>query len=159
MSALTAAFAESGHGGPIPKIAPSAGQHAFLGDYRRRRGGSVCLPRSAAVSLTAKPAPAAFRPPRRRGILAGMSKRPRSEVGQPMSLGNMRANGVRSLDVSCWQCHHRTILRADPWPDHVPVPSFGPRMVCTRCGIVGADARPNWKEQPPRETLTGVQWC
>jgi hypothetical protein len=31
-------------------------------------------------------------------------------------------------------------------------------MVCTRCGIIGADARPNWKEQPPRETLTGVQW-
>jgi hypothetical protein len=26
--------------------------------------------------------------------------------GPPMSLGNMRANGVRSLDVSCWQCHH-----------------------------------------------------
>jgi hypothetical protein len=33
-----------------------------------------------------------------------------------------------------------------------------PRMVCTRCGIVGADARPNWQEQPPRESLTGVQW-
>jgi hypothetical protein len=31
-------------------------------------------------------------------------------------------------------------------------------MVCTRCGIIGADARPNWKEQPPRETLTGMQW-
>jgi hypothetical protein len=31
-------------------------------------------------------------------------------------------------------------------------------MVCTRCGIVGADARPNWNEQPPQETLTGVQW-
>jgi hypothetical protein len=31
-------------------------------------------------------------------------------------------------------------------------------MVCTGCGIVGADARPNWKEQPPRETLNGVQW-
>jgi hypothetical protein len=24
--------------------------------------------------------------------------------------------------------------------------------------IIGSDARPNWKEQPPRETLTGVQW-
>jgi hypothetical protein len=24
--------------------------------------------------------------------------------------------------------------------------------------IVGSDARPNWKEQAPRETLTGVQW-
>jgi hypothetical protein len=79
-------------------------------------------------------------------------------LGCPMTLGNMRANGVRSLDVSCWQCHHRAILSADPWPDHVPVPTFGPRMVCTRCGIIGADARPNWQEQPPRETLTGVQW-
>jgi hypothetical protein len=29
---------------------------------------------------------------------------------------------------------------ADPWPDHVPVPSFGPRMVCTRCGIIGGTA-------------------
>ena len=28
-------------------------------------------------------------------------------------------------------------------------------MVCTRCGIVGADAWPNWKEQPPRDSLTG----
>jgi hypothetical protein len=32
-----------------------------------------------------------------------------------MTLGNMRANGVRSLDVSCWQCHHRAIMSADPW--------------------------------------------
>ena len=24
--------------------------------------------------------------------------------------------------------------------------AFGPRMVCTRCGIVGADARPDWRE-------------
>jgi hypothetical protein len=24
--------------------------------------------------------------------------------------------------------------------------------------IVGADARPNWREQPPRESLTGAQW-
>jgi hypothetical protein len=42
----------------------------------------------------------------------------------------MRANGVRSLDVSCWLGHRRTILSADPWPDHMPVPAFGPRMVC-----------------------------
>jgi hypothetical protein len=26
------------------------------------------------------------------------------------------------------------------------VPTFGLRMVCTRCGIIGADARLNWKE-------------
>jgi hypothetical protein len=35
------------------------------------------------------------------------------------------------------------MMSADPWPDDVPVPTFGPRMVCTRCGIVGADVRPN----------------
>jgi hypothetical protein len=51
---------------------------------------------------------------------------------EPMTLGNMRANGVRSLDVCCWQCHHR--------------------------GIIGADARPNWREQAARESLTGAQW-
>jgi hypothetical protein len=41
-----------------------------------------------------------------------------------MTVRNMRANGVRSPDVS--QCHHRTMLSADPWPDHVPMPAFGP---------------------------------
>jgi hypothetical protein len=73
-----------------------------------------------------------------------------------MTLGNMRENGVRSLAVSCWLCHHETVLSANRWPDHVPAPSFGQRMVCTSCGIVGADARPNWKEPPPRETLPGA---
>jgi hypothetical protein len=55
-------------------------------------------------------------------------------------------------------CTNCGIIGADPWPDDVRVPSFGPRMVCTRCGIIGADAQPNWQEQPPRESLTGVQW-
>jgi hypothetical protein len=77
---------------------------------------------------------------------------------EPMTPGNMRDLGARSLDVSCWNCHHRAVLSADSWPDHVAVPTFGPRMACTGCGIVGADARPNWKERPPRETLTGMQW-
>jgi hypothetical protein len=51
-----------------------------------------------------------------------------------MLLANMRANGVRSLDVSCWQCYRRAIMSADPWSDDVPVPTFGPRMVCGRTG-------------------------
>jgi hypothetical protein len=57
-----------------------------------------------------------------------------------MTLGNMRELGVRSLDVSCWNCHHQAVL--DHWPDDVAVPTFGPRMVCTGCGIIGAGARP-----------------
>jgi hypothetical protein len=42
--------------------------------------------------------------------------------------------------------HHQTIMNVDRYPDNVPVPSFGKRMVCGRCGMVGADARPNWGE-------------
>ena len=59
-----------------------------------------------------------------------------------MTLGNMRANGVRSIAVSCRQCHHEAVLSADRWPGHMAVPTLGPRMVCSRCGIIGADARP-----------------
>jgi hypothetical protein len=75
-----------------------------------------------------------------------------------MTLGNMRELGVRAYFVSCWNCHHEAVLVADRWPGDVAVPTFGPRMVCTGCGIVGADARRRWSEQPPRESLTGVQW-
>jgi hypothetical protein len=30
--------------------------------------------------------------------------------------------------------------------------------VCTSCGTIGADARPNWAERQERPTLTGNQW-
>jgi hypothetical protein len=75
-----------------------------------------------------------------------------------MTLGNMRAQGVRSLSVTCGLCHHASVLSVDPWPDDVPVPSFARRTVCTSCGIVGADVRPNWRKQPQRESITGAQW-
>ena len=52
-----------------------------------------------------------------------------------MTLANMRAQGVRSLSVSCWLCHHGAVLIADRWPNEVLLPNFGPRMVCTGCGI------------------------
>jgi hypothetical protein len=57
-----------------------------------------------------------------------------------MTLGNMRANGVRSLSVTCELCHHEALMNVDAFDDTTPVPAFGPRMVCTACGIVGAFA-------------------
>jgi hypothetical protein len=66
-----------------------------------------------------------------------------------MTLGNMRANGVRSLMVYCSACPRTVVFNVDTYPETVPVPVFGPRMVCTGCGMIGADARPNWNEHRP----------
>jgi hypothetical protein len=55
-------------------------------------------------------------------------------------------------------CHHEAVMNLDAFDDAIPVPAFGPRMVCTSCGIIGAYARPNWKERSHGESLTGLQW-
>jgi hypothetical protein len=66
---------------------------------------------------------------------------------EPMMLANMRENGVRALDIRCPQCHHETVMNVDYLPGDLTVPSFGPKMVCTKCGIIGADVRPNWRDR------------
>jgi hypothetical protein len=65
----------------------------------------------------------------------------------PIDLANMRQNGVRSLAVACFGCGHEVIVNVDKYPGDLLVKEFGPRMVCTECGMVGADVRPNWKER------------
>jgi hypothetical protein len=52
-------------------------------------------------------------------------------------------------------CHHRAILSADSWPDAMPVPAFGPRMVCTRCRIIGPTPGRR-REELARESLTAA---
>ena len=71
-----------------------------------------------------------------------------------MTLGNMRAIGVRSLHVWCGnvRCQHDAVLDVEGYPDEIPVTTFGPRLVCTACGFIGADARANWKEHKPYGT-------
>ena len=58
-----------------------------------------------------------------------------------MTLGNMRAQGVRALAVYCPACHRSVSFDVDRYADGIPVPAFGPRMVCTGCGFIGADAQ------------------
>jgi hypothetical protein len=77
-----------------------------------------------------------------------------------MTLGNMRANGVRTLDAWCQArgCNHHSVVDVSELADDVPVPSIGPRLRCMRCGHLGADVRPNWSEyrapgMGPRSTL------
>jgi hypothetical protein len=73
----------------------------------------------------------------------------------PMTLGNMRSLGPRDLDVTCKACGYHTTVNMDAWPDEEPVPAFGRRMRCTKCGHLSASARPDWTQRraapgPPR---------
>jgi cytochrome c5 len=44
-----------------------------------------------------------------------------------MTLANMRANGVRSLSVTCEVCHHEAVMNVDAFGEATAVPAFGPR--------------------------------
>jgi hypothetical protein len=72
-----------------------------------------------------------------------------------VTLGNMRANGVRTLAAWCLgrDCNHHRVLDVSAYPDDQPVPSFGPRLRCERGGHLGADARPNWNETHKQEPI------
>jgi hypothetical protein len=77
-----------------------------------------------------------------------------------MTLGNMRALGVQRLLASCLSdaCRHTALINVSVCPADTEVPSFGRRAKCGKCGKCGGkrvDVRPNWKEQPPQQSLTG----
>jgi hypothetical protein len=74
----------------------------------------------------------------------------------PMTLGNMRANGVRTLAAWCLGrgCDDYRVFDVSGYPDDLPVPSFGPRLRCECCGHLGADVRPNWNEMHKHEPIT-----
>jgi hypothetical protein len=141
MSAVTAAFAESSHGGPIlrdrdehcaskvrqaaPRCAGGRSacvfRHDPCSDSRRFRltsgaatghGEGVQRACAAPASRSDSPhrSPAAFRPAVAVSSPA-WTKRPRSAPGDPMDLGSMRANGVRSLAVMCHRGRQETVLR------------------------------------------------
>jgi hypothetical protein len=79
----------------------------------------------------------------------------------PVTLRHIRSHGVRSLLIYCnagLYCHHSAVVDADKWPDDTVLLDLDLRAVCTKCGIIGADVRPNWSERPQPESLTGVQW-
>ena len=64
------------------------------------------------------------------------------ETFDPVTLGHIRSHGCRDLLVYCisGRCHHSN---GDWLPDETPVRAFCSGMVCTRCGMIGADVRPD----------------
>ena len=70
----------------------------------------------------------------------------RRETFPPVTLAHIRAHGCRDLLVYCTsgRCYHSATVNVDWLPNDTPVRSLCPRMVCTRCGLIGADVRPDW---------------
>jgi len=66
------------------------------------------------------------------------------------------------LIASCLNdaCRHQGLIDVPKYAAETEVPWFGSKVVCAKCGARGRhiDVRPNWKEQPPQESLTGKQW-
>jgi hypothetical protein len=65
---------------------------------------------------------------------------------QKITLGEMRAAGVRGLLVYCadYRCSHSTAISADQWPDDIRLSDLEPLFTCQACGQKGADVRPDW---------------
>ena len=87
---------------------------------------------------------------------------PKHPPDDPMMLGNMRHLGVQGLVAYCLNpsCRHEGLIDVSKFPDDTEVPWFARKVVCAKCGARGRhiDVRPNWKEQPPGDSLTGKQW-
>ena len=56
------------------------------------------------------------------------------------------------------RCLHSATNDADFLADDVALKSLEPRMVCSRYGLIGADVRPNWSDQPERETMVDTNF-
>jgi hypothetical protein len=46
----------------------------------------------------------------------------RSKPGPPMTLANMRANGVRAVAATCEACNHQADVSVDAMPETLTVP-------------------------------------
>ena len=67
---------------------------------------------------------------------------------RPMSLGNMREHGLRSVLAICQEssCGHSASINVDDLPDDLPVPDVALRLRCSNCGSRNVKTQPDWKE-------------
>jgi hypothetical protein len=65
----------------------------------------------------------------------------------PMTLANMRENGVGSVIAACAKCQHEAVLDVQRWPADTFVPGVG---LSSACGGRDIDTQPNWLERGVR---------
>jgi hypothetical protein len=68
----------------------------------------------------------------------------RSKPGPPMTLANMRQNGVRAVSATCQACGHKADISVDALPETLTVPEAGKRFRCGSCGGKTISTRPAW---------------
>jgi hypothetical protein len=66
------------------------------------------------------------------------------ETLKPMTLANMRQNGVRMIWAKCEACVHQADVNVDALEKTVVVPKVGERLRCGRCGSKQINSRPAW---------------
>lgn len=76
--------------------------------------------------------------------------------GPPMTIADMRENGVRSLWVECKACRREVSVVADMIPSDVEVPKAGRFFRCSACGSKDILTRPDWSSQFPK--APGSTW-
>ena len=80
-----------------------------------------------------------------------MMTAPKHPPGPPMTLANMRRQGVHHLIAYCLNdsCRHQAVIDVSKYPGDTPVAWFQSKVKCGKCGARGRrDVRPNWKEAP-----------
>lgn len=73
-----------------------------------------------------------------------MAENGRQPRPTPMTLGNMRDNGVRALIAQCRDCRHQADVQVDQLDAALFVPDIATRMVCSACGSRRIETRPAW---------------
>jgi recombinational DNA repair protein (RecF pathway) len=68
----------------------------------------------------------------------------RAKPGPPMTLANMRQNGVRAVIASCANCGRSADVNVDLLPETMTVPEAGRRLCCSHCGGKTISTRPAW---------------
>jgi hypothetical protein len=68
----------------------------------------------------------------------------RGPPGPPMSLANMRQNGVRAVVATCESCNRSADVNVDAMPETVYVPHVGRRLRCSQCNGKAISTRPAW---------------
>ena len=65
-----------------------------------------------------------------------------------MTLGNMRAQGIRDVLAYCEgvNCRHSAAVNVDLLPEGLPVPDVALRLVCSKCGRRQIKTIPDWSQ-------------